>query len=1041
MSGPVTVVASWLRSIGEGRKPSTASTDGHRSTAGALSAFRMIFVTSVLLAGICIQPEYALSADQWTAERFDREVAPILARHCLECHSGASPEAELNLSTYEQAVQGGESGAAINAAHPLKSLLWTRVTDGEMPPDDAHIEKAEMQVLESWLKSGARWGTAAIDRFRYTSDRRAGYDWWSLQAVKRPTLPVGPEFPKGTHPIDAFVRARLKSAGLTPSERADRQVLIRRAAFDLTGLPPTPDEVRTFVESDSEDAFAGLVDRLLESPHHGERWARHWLDLARFGESQGFERDKLRPNSWRYRDWVVNALNADMPYDEFARMQIAGDVLYPDQANAVTATGFLVAGAWDEVGQSQQSRAMRAVVRQDELEDLAATTFQTFLGLTVNCARCHDHKFDPIRQSEYYQLTAALSGVRHGERAVTLPDQKQLIHQRQVRWAKVKGQLDELERGARQRVLDRTGRTDSSALVPAPISVWDFDDSYRDSVGPLHARPHGAARIESGQLIVDGRTAYASTLPLKSELAEKTLEVWVQVAGLSQRGGGVISVQATTGDLFDAIVFGEREPRHWMSGSNGFVRTKSFGGAAETHAGNEFVHVAIAYDADGTIRAYRNGQPYGQPYNGGPVVKFKKGQAEVLFGMRHGKSPGSNRMLAGRIEKAQLFDRALTAKQIELSSKLQGFVTHEELIAELSEEQRQTREQWVAELDRLSLQVTELNRTKVYAVTPRKPEPAFLLLRGNPATPGSAVLPGGIAALSGVESDFGLAQDSSDQERRTRLAQWMTSEKNPLFARVIVNRLWHYHFGQGLIETPNDFGFNGGQPTHPDLLDWLAVELIENQWSLKHIHKLILTSATWQQQSRVRPDCLERDATNRMLWRHETTRLEAEAIRDSILAVSGQLNRKVGGPPYRDFTTSSNNSQFYKIIDPVGPEYHRRTLYRTWIRSGRNWFLDVFDCPDPSTTAPQRAVTTTPVQSLALMNNSFVLRMADRLAERVREEVGAEKRGQIRRMFELAYSRDVTDAEVQVATDFVSDHGLSALARVLFNSNEFLYVD
>jgi hypothetical protein len=316
-----------------------------------------------------------------------------------------------------------------------------------------------------------------------------------------------------------------------------------------------------------------------------------------------------------------------------------------------------------------------------------------------------------------------------------------------------------------------------------------------------------------------------------------------------------------------------------------------------------------------------------------------------------------------------------------------------------------------------------------------------ILLRGSTASPGDIVAAAGISSLKGTHADFGLAPDASEADCRRALAQWITDAHNPLFARVIVNRLWHYHFGAGIVDTPNDFGFNGGRPSHPELLDYLAGHLIENGWSLKKLHRLIVTSATYRQESRPREDGQRVDAANRLLWRKSPLRLEAEELRDAMLSVAGQLNPQVGGPPFEDFKTFTQNSQFYEMLDPVGHEYHRRTIYRTWLRSGRQSLLDVFDCPDPSTTAPKRAVTTTPVQSLGLLNNSFVLRMADRLAERVRGDVGDDAAAQLQRVWRLAYGRSPQESELDVAARFIDRHGLPALCRIAFNSNEFLYID
>lgn len=709
---------------------------------------------------------------------FDQRVAPILIERCIDCHSGQKPKGGLDLSSKSSVFTGGKSGPALVPRNSERSVLWQRVEADEMPPKKP-LPPKEKALLKAWIADGASWGTDPIDPFRVTTQQRAGYDWWSLQPVKRPALPRLKRQDWPSNPIDHFILAKLEAEGLAPAPAADPRTLIRRLYFDLIGLPPTPEETVPFVkEWDAANSaekqysvLSAVVNRLLESPHYGERWARHWLDVVRFGESNGFEYDELRKNAWPYRDWVIEAFNRDMPYDEFVRCQIAGDVLGPNDPSAIVATGFLVAGGYDTVGQKQQSAVMKAVVRQDELEDYVGTIGQTFLGLTVQCARCHDHKFDPVRQTEYYRLSAAVAGVNPGER-------------------------------------------DVSSLQEANA----------------------------------------------------------------------------------------------------------------------------------------------------PKVK-----------------------------------------------------------------------------------------SVAYAVAPKAQEKTHVLLRGTPSQPGALVTPGGVAALGG-KPDFGLSADAPDAERRRKLAEWITDAKNPLTPRVLANRLWHYHFGAGIVETPSDLGFNGARPSHPELLDWLASELMQPSpmreegkttgWSMKHLHRLIVTSAAYRQASSFRPEAARRDTHNRWLWRKSPLRLEAETVRDTILTVAGQLNPARGGPGYQDFKLMIRGSTYYYLPnDADDPALYRRSIYRTWARSGRNPLLDALDCPDPSTVTPRRALTTTPLQALALMNNAFVLRMADRLSERLKREAGEDRTKQIARGYELAYGRRPTQEELQQAQPVIERHGLSSFCRALFNSNEFVFVD
>lgn len=721
----------------------------------------------------------------------------ILARNCLECHNGSDRKGGLNLAKREDALRGGDSGAAL-VPGDAKSLLLSRIADGEMPPKERpKLSADDQQLISEWIAGGATWSEDPINPFRYSSERRAGYDWWSLQPVRRVEPPQVKKAAWPANAIDHFVLAKLEGAGLSPSPEADRRTLIRRLSFDLTGLPPHPEEVQQFVGDSNPKAYEALVDRLLASPHYGEHWARHWLDIVRYGESQGFERNKLRPSAWKYRDFVVEAFNSDLPYDDFIRWQLAGDVLRPDDPLAVIASGFLALGPYDLTAYNNGTPDMRAFAREEELEGLVATVCQTFLGLTVNCGRCHDHKFDPITQKEFYQISAALGGTYQGDERESLSD--------------------------------------------------------------------------------NGR----------AEAEKRRTELHEQIAKL--------------------------------------------------------------IDQD----------------------------------------PQRSRLEA-------------------IERLLQGGPAH--------------------------------------TTRPQQPGQWHILARGDFKQPGEVVSPGGIMAIATVPVDWNLKSDSPEAERRKALAGWIANPDNPLTARVIVSRLWSHHFGAGLVRLPNDFGFQGGLPSHPELLDWLASDLVQpaegKPWSLKHIQKLIVMSAAYRQQSNARPEAQASDADNRLLWRRPRQRLEAESFRDTVLAVSGQLDRRIGGPGYRDFTVSSSgNNETYTVFDAVGPEFSRRTLYRTTVRTGTSPLLDVLDCPDPSVTAPRRSVTSTPLQALSLLNNKFMEHAAAKFAERVKQERPDDVAAQIQRTYLLAFSRDPQADEVEFAQKFIGDHGLPAYCLVLFNTNEFMYID
>jgi hypothetical protein len=961
---------------------------------------------------------------------FDRDVAPILADRCLDCHSGVKPKGGLDLSR-KATVFAGKNGPAIVATKPDDSSLWQRVDAGEMPPKKP-LPASEKAILKRWIESGAKWGSDPIDPLRVTTPRRAGVDWWALRPVKRPAMPAVKQTDWPRNPIDHFVLAKLEAEGLAPSPPADARTLSRRLHFGLTGLPPTPD-------ARAETDTAAVVERLLKSPNYGERWARHWLDVVRFGESNGFEHDEIRNNAWRYRDWVIDAFNRDLPYDEFARLQIAGDVL-PGHPDGAIATGFLVAGGYDTVGQSQQSAAMKAVVRQDELEDIVGTIGQTFLGLTVQCARCHDHKFDPVRIEEYYRLTAAVAGVRHGERTVMTPTEQaahdKAVAERQQRIDQLQRALAAIDDPVRRAIEIERGKGEAKP-TPRSIARWDFTRGLADEVSGGDVVLHGDAKRNGDGLVLSG-AGYASTHLPGKPLAAKTLSAVVKLRDITQRGGAAISIQSLDGNQFDAIVFGERVPGRWMAGSDTFVRTKDWPGPADTEAANKPVHIAITYHADGTIAGYRNSVPLGEPYKAAKLLSLPADQAMVVFGLRH--TPAAlGRYLSGTVVSAEVFDRALSQEEVAaLTAARVGVIGEAEIVAKLDEPKKTSRAELKKSLEAALVPLPPPGR-RAYAVTPKSAEPTYLLIRGNPGQRGPEVAPGGVAALN---VDFEANAKSTDAERRKLLAEWIASPKNPLFARVMVNRLWHYHFGVGLVDSPSDFGFNGGRPSHPELLDWLADEFIRSGYSVKHMQRLIVNSATYRQSSKFRPDAAKRDADNRWLWRHSPNRLEAEAARDAMLSVAGQLDPTRGGPGYRDFRVVIRGAtHYYPAIEADSPEFRRRSIYRTATRGGRNALLDTLDCPDPSATSPRRAVTTTPLQALSLLNSAFVLYRAEGFALRLKKDGGDDPARQIARAYELAYGRPPTGDEIAAARSVVEQHGLAALCRAFFNSSEFLYVD
>ncbi len=987
-------------------------------------------------------PSFELSSNHPNEDRSGQvthaaAVEQLIARRCINCHGGEKPSGEVDLS--RPSVIARDDNGRVELA---TSRLWEVVRDDLMPPEHP-LSADEKAVLREWIERGAPNEFEPINPFRFTTDHRAGFDWWALQPITEPTVPSVVDMTRVRTPIDRFLIPELLERKLSFSPDAEPRHQIRRLYFDLIGLPPPPELVEKFSQEPSDAAYSAIVDELLDTPEYGERWARHWLDIVRYGESDGFERNGPRRESWRYRDWVIDAFNQDLPFDEFARRQIAGDVLCEDPVEGAVATGFLVAGVHNTV--VGNSKSMQLLARQDELEDLVGAIGQTFVGLTFNCARCHDHKFDPVTQLEYYRLVAALADVNHGVRTVRSRSDAASIEELTKKIVYLEREIAGLEESARQQILNRR-RAGAVPLTPGPqpIASWSFDRALENTGGMLGVKIVGNAQLTSAGLQLDGDGDFAITEPLAFELKEKSLEAWVQLDDLDQRGGAVISVETNDGAAFDAIVFGEQEPQRWMAGSDGFSRTASFGGSLET-AGDELVHVAITYATDGRITAFRNGEPYGTSYVSSKLHTFPTSSARILFGLRH--SPGGgNRYFKGAIRRAKLHDRALSPDEVAASAGVENnYVSPVDLTAELSSETIAHRSKLIAEKEQLVAERSKFETDSLiasYTAVSNAPGDTFFLPRGDVLSPGAVVHPGTTAAIASLSASFELDTTANAAQRRVHLAKWLTDDQNPLFRRVLVNRLWHYHFGQGLIATPSDFGFNGGLPSHPALLDWLATELKHDGYRIKPLHRLIVNSTAYRQSSLVDDRARSQDAESRWLWRKNPKRLDAEVVRDSILMISGKLNLARGGPGYEDVTIidQNNGTTYYQSFDRDEVLLDRRTLYRFTPRGGRSALLDGLDCPDPSTATPRRSVTTTPLQALSLLNNDFMIRMSESFASRAESKFVQELDAQIDWMFQMGFGRRPKEEELIAARALALAHGPPAVARALFNSNEFMIV-
>ena len=1330
-------------------------------------------------------------------EFFEQKIRPVLVEQCQHCHNSVrKTEGGLSLDHREGLLKGGEGGAIVVPGKPAESrllaILRHEVPGLKMPRDGAPLPPAVIADFERWIALGVpdprdRPPTAGeLDQQFQSRDiitTRRG--WWSFQPVRRPPVPEVRQAEWCRTPVDRFLLARLEAEGLSPAPATDRLTLLRRFSFVLTGLPPTIGEQDAFLADQQPGAEERLVDRLLESPRFGERWARHWMDVMRYCESHGSQGDPELANAWRYRDYLVRAFNDDLPYDQFVREQIAGDLLPQPRWNAVE--------GWNEsaLGTAHWRMVELGFVPVDALDDQVKVVdnqvdvySKAFLGLTVSCARCHDHKFDPVRQTDFYALYGILASGRPGQLLIDPPAELNRHRDELARlkanirariansWRQAAAQLPELlrseadrrkrllaieaelqrlrdalaaiERPARKAVLERRGQGGSGDL-PEPAARWSFEGDARDSVGTHHGELLSGAVVRDGRLVLDGVSANMRTVPLDRDLREKTLEAWVALANLDQRGGGVVGLDVPEGRFFDSIVFGEQKPGYWMPGSDFFNRTQQPDGPRETAGPKDLVHVAIVYAADNSIAMYRNGVPYGAPYTRGTLQPFLKGKSRFLFGQR---LSDINPPLAGEVEEARVYARALSAAEVAASFGAgPESVSLAELLAVMSEEDQARRTTLLEQLSGLSAehdrlapgkdnpvgaalakaegdpshplhlwatlqrpgadvasletrwneqsaqwqqdlaQRREFNRQFEPLWDLRGPQQREWFRSGTGPTPEStpageftiepsgdrvlrSLLPagnysallsnrhpgvlssprfvidtdsisvralgqgamarvvienyplgnGGIypavrlsrddmgwiridtayrkgahaylefvtdpterahwGAVAVVKSNGGeppretelpiawflegpaprtleelatrhsdrLAQGVAAWEQgtlddaacqalnavlqagllpttlaelpevaslvaryrelegqipvprraagllevagfnqplfkrgnhtrpgeevprgglslwgapafntlgsgRLELAQQTASADNPLVARVLVNRLWHHVFGQGLVATVDNFGHLGEQPSHPELLDYLASDLVAGDWSIKSLLRELLLSQAFRQSSQPSEPARERDPQNRLLSHARLRRLEAEAIRDAILATSEELSLAMYGMgPNVYYTTKTEGG------GPVGPldGDRRRSVWLRIRRNAHNPFLEAFDTPKPVSTRGRRDVTNVPAQSLTLLNDPFVIDQALKGARRI---VGLEgdDRARLETLYRRALGRSATAGEIEPALAFLGDlrseHAGVAdageretlvwrdLLHALFCLKEFVYVD
>ncbi len=958
-------------------------------------------------------------------------------------------------------------------------------------------------------------------------------DWWSFKPVSHPPLPSVKNTKWARNPIDLFILAKLEQEKLGPSPEADRRTLIRRLSFDLTGLPPTPAEVERFRADRGPQAYEKLVDNLLASPRYGERWARHWLDTVHFADTHGYDKDKVRPNAWPYRDYVIRSLNQDKPYSRFVEEQLAGDVLFPDEPDGVVALGFIAAGPWDYVGHVELpiEKTDGLIARYNDRDDMVMTTMSTFQSLTAHCARCHDHKFDPISQKDYYSLQAVFAGVDRHDRDF---DSEPKIHAQRRRLAQQRKPLQERF----------FALTNQIAGISSP-EIKALDDELEQLKKQMPtAFPADEKSPGNG---------YHS----KIEKAQDPIK-WVQIdLGKSLPLEEIRLIPARPIDFPDTPGFGF-PVRFRIDASDEADFTSAQTIADQTR--EDFKNVGdnpvsfLARERQARFvritatRLWERTSDY----------VFALAELQVLVS-------GTNAALGATVSALDSIEEGFWAKKYLVdgfdSRHRLGVPTSaakkklEEQMRGLAEKRRSlvdalTDEATRRELTEVSNQWSELNRqiaalptpSKVYAAAndfksdssflPAKaPRPVYVLAKGDVKRPGQLMQPAGLPAVPGPNPDlstylgetighgdssassspspstlrstatedghpspsgrggtklstddfqtaspspidgqkFSLspgeragvrgksaAEHGSDLNggemsgvwnsldegaRRAALAKWITDPKNMLTRRSLVNRVWGYHFGHGLVDTPNDFGHMGALPAHPELLDWLAFWFLEHGESLKQLHRLILTSATYRQSSASNPQGARLDADNRYLWRMNRARLDAESIHDSMLLISGKLDLTMGGPALRQFYFKDDHSPLYDytLFDVDSPASCRRSIYRFLVRSVPDPLMDSLDCPNASLLTPKRNVTTTSLQALAMLNDPFVLKQCEHFATRLSK--AGDLKEQIHLACQLALNRRPTSEETRRFTTFARKHGLVNLCRLIFNTSEFMFVD
>ncbi|HET6424784.1 MAG TPA: DUF1553 domain-containing protein [Planctomycetaceae bacterium] len=978
-----------------------------------------------------------LSAADPTAEQtFRDDLQPILERRCVSCHNHELKKGGLSLQSATGLNAGGDSGPAILPRKADESPLLQAVIGEkpEMPKSGPPLSAKEVAAIRTWIERGGEWPDGLILEERPQADS----DWWSLQPLKKHTVPAAVhQFPV-QNPIDRFVGATLFQRGLSPSPEADRRTLIRRLSFDLLGLPPTPGEIDAFVADPRPDAYEQFVDRLLASPHYGERWARHWLDVVHYGDTHGYDKDQLRPNAWPYRDYVIRAFNTDKPYGDFIREQIAGDVFAPNSPDGLPALGFVAAGPWDFISHVEvpETKTDGQIARSLDRDDMVVNTLNTFCSTTVQCARCHAHKFDPISQADYYRLQAVFAAVDRADKPYDA-DPNVASHRREL--LADDRELSEHIKTAEARIAELAG----PELAALEQQLRDSDETAKKTTQ------------------VPPEFGYHSQIESQPDRTK-----WVQI-DLSEPTTITRVVLIPCHDTFNNIGAGFGfPPRYKVEAADDAAFEKDVVTLVDRTAA-DIAPVGITPQQHSVPAVRRR-------YLRITATKLAPRQNDYICAIAELQAFSASGQNVALNKPVTAIDSIEAAPRWRNSNLVDGKFPHganalpaeerraiEHRLADLREQRipRELRHHRSALLTRQAAVRTALAELPpaqpVYLAAVHhgsgnfvgrgalngQPRPIHILARGDVRKPTKEVGPGVPPLVPGFPSAFELPAHHTESQRRAMLAEWVASPQNPLTWRSIVNRVWHYHFGRGLVDSPNDFGRMGQLPTHPELLDWLALNFREDGGSLKSLHRLIVTSHTYRQTSTDRPDAAKTDAQNSLLWRANRRKLDAEGLRDSLLFVAGRLDDRMGGPGFRDFIIErpEHSPHFeYHLHDPRDPRAHRRSVYRFLVRSQPQPFMSTLDCADPSISVDKRNETINPLQALALLNNGLTVVMAESFAADVPQSDLADS---VTLCFRRAIGRDSTADECAILTDYARMNGLANTCRVILNLNEFAFVD